>query len=95
MHKKQVLSLVVLILVTAGVTAAAIYQYKHSQNVTNAAVVKAQKERDMARSDAVTANFNLKAETAQVKSVTAQKVAACNALTAHKLSDPACVTSKE
>lgn len=95
MNRKEIFVLILLLLVTLGLTAGAVYQQTHYQNVTNAAVLKAQKERNSAQSEAATAKFNLQAAQSQVQTVTAQKVAACAALTVHKLSDPACVTPKE
>lgn len=91
----EILSITALLLITLALTAGAVYQAQHRQNVRNAAVAKADKQRDSARSDAVTAQFNLKAAQAQLQTVTADKVAACSALAAHKLVVPACVPPKE
>lgn len=88
--KKEVFVLTVLVLLTLGLTAGAVYQQKHHQNVTDAAVVKAQKAVAAAKSELVTDQFNLQAANNQLQTVTTQKVAVCTVLKAHKLTDPNC-----
>lgn len=90
MNKKELFILGFLLLVTLGLTAGAVYQSQHSQNVRDAAVLKAQKAEQQAKADANTYKLNLQAANTQVQNVTALKVAACTALVAHKLTDPAC-----
>jgi hypothetical protein len=90
MNKTQTVLLVPLTLVAAGLTAASVYQYKHSQNVTNAAVVKAQKQRDAAEATAAAYKLNLTAANTQVQVETSQKAMACQKLVALKQPIDAC-----
>jgi len=95
MNKLEVFVISLLLTVTLALGAGAVYQQRHSQNVKDTAVVKAQNAEKKAEETLNTYKLNLQAANTQIQSVAAQKVAACAALTAHKLTDPACTTTKE
>lgn len=95
MNRKELVALVFLVVITLGLSAGAIYQYQHKQNVTNVAITKANKQRDAAVDAANGAKFNLTASNTQLQAVTVQKQHLCAVLTAKKLSDPVCLLPKE
>lgn len=89
MHK-QIILLVGLGLLTAGATVFAVGEFKHHQNVTDAAVMRAVSERDRANQTADGYRMSLKTANGQVRDLSAQKAALCSQITAAKLKNPAC-----
>lgn len=89
MHK-QIFLLVALGLLAATATVFAVGEYKHHQNVTDAAVVKAISERDKANQTAEGYRLQLKTANDQVQTLSSRNASVCTQLIANKLKNPVC-----
>lgn len=78
--KKPILLLSLLIVITLGLTAGSVYQYTHHKNVTNAAVLKAQKQRDDALNLASAYKLNMQSANTENTALATQKAQLCAAL---------------
>ena len=87
---KQLAILSGLVVVTAAVTGGAVYQYNHKQDVTNAAIVKANNRANAAASETIAYKTQLGVVQTQNASLITTNQALCANLKAHKLTDPTC-----
>lgn len=92
--KKQIFILSLLVALTAALTVGCVYEYKHHQNVTDAAVVKAQAQRTSALSELKTKTdqytLNLQAAQGQYQGLVNEKNALCSQIKIAKLTSPYC-----
>jgi putative cell wall-binding protein len=88
--RKQIILLICLLLVALTATSAAVYQNTHKQNVTNAAVVKADKQRDAALGVATAYHSQLQAANTENQSLGTAKSALCQQLVTLKAKSNYC-----
>lgn len=90
MNKKQTFLISVLLLITVTLLVGSVYEYKHHQNVTTAAVVKAQNQTKTITTDLSAVKLNLQAANGQVSDLTNIKIQLCAQLVKAKLTSPLC-----
>lgn len=94
MNKKQIFSLILLTIITLGLSAAAFTEYQHHTVQVSAAVVKANSQRDSAIAEVAqhdkAAKLQLSSANAQVINLTNEKLTLCTQLKTAKLSNALC-----